>query len=302
MKKKYQNYIDNKLGDMTGKKVVVTGANSGIGFAICDILLYKNASIVMACRNEAKANYAKEELLKRHANAEISFIKYDQSNLESIDNFVSELTSRHQDFYALVLNAGIFKPNKKSTYYNVVLSTYGVNYISLIYLMYRLTPFLECSEVYRKIIFEGSLASFISRYKSKHLYNFKLRRMKQYNLSKLGVTNAFMFFALSNKNPNIKFALSEPGIAATNIYRNYNKVFKAIANFFVRLIFNSVICGALPTCEVVCNTIGNLAYCKPRGFLRIKGWPKYYDYPMYSFNESIIADAYHVLGDINGRK
>jgi len=40
--------------DLTGKIIIVTGANSGIGFAATEVMTQKGGHVVMACRNSRK--------------------------------------------------------------------------------------------------------------------------------------------------------------------------------------------------------------------------------------------------------
>ena len=50
------------IGDLTGRVALVTGANSGIGFETTRALAEHGAHVVMACRDEAKARRAYDEL------------------------------------------------------------------------------------------------------------------------------------------------------------------------------------------------------------------------------------------------
>ena len=56
-----KKYLD-KLEDLTGRKVIVTGGTSGIGLSIVKELLYKNADVVILARNLNKANEVKSKL------------------------------------------------------------------------------------------------------------------------------------------------------------------------------------------------------------------------------------------------
>ncbi|XP_067893856.1 3-keto-steroid reductase isoform X3 [Heterodontus francisci] len=66
--------------------VLVTGANSGIGLALCQRLLSEDNQIhlCMACRNMQKAETAKSELLLSHPGADISLLKVDVGNISSV--------------------------------------------------------------------------------------------------------------------------------------------------------------------------------------------------------------------------
>jgi len=51
-------WTEKDLPDLTGKTIIITGANSGTGFAATKFMSAKGAAIVMACRNPDKANAA----------------------------------------------------------------------------------------------------------------------------------------------------------------------------------------------------------------------------------------------------
>ena len=54
-----------QMPDMTGKVVIVTGANSGLGYETSRMFAIKNATVVMACRNTAKGDGAALSKLRR---------------------------------------------------------------------------------------------------------------------------------------------------------------------------------------------------------------------------------------------
>ncbi|XP_041064432.1 3-keto-steroid reductase isoform X1 [Carcharodon carcharias] len=98
---------------MAGRRVVlVTGANSGIGLALCERILSEDNQIhlCMACRNMQKAEAAKSELLLSHPGADISLLKIDVGNINSVIKAAKEIRQRYQHVDCLYLNAGIM-PN-----------------------------------------------------------------------------------------------------------------------------------------------------------------------------------------------
>ena len=125
---KISAYLD-KLEDLTNKKVIVTGGTSGIGLSIVNHLLYKHAKVVVMARNMKKADEVKNKLLEKYPDNPVDFIQYDQSDKESIVNASKEIISKHSDFYALILNAGLMQSKKATTYINDVPLTIYTNFI-----------------------------------------------------------------------------------------------------------------------------------------------------------------------------
>ncbi|XP_067846776.1 3-keto-steroid reductase isoform X2 [Heptranchias perlo] len=89
--------------------VMVTGANGGIGLALCERILSEDDQIhlCMACRNMQKAEAAKSELLLSHPGVDISLLKVDVGNINSVIKAAKEIKKRYQRLDYLYLNAGI---------------------------------------------------------------------------------------------------------------------------------------------------------------------------------------------------
>ncbi|XP_043819643.1 3-keto-steroid reductase/17-beta-hydroxysteroid dehydrogenase 7 isoform X1 [Dromiciops gliroides] len=94
------------------KVVVITGASSGIGLALCERLLSEDDGLhlCLACRNLGKAEAARVALLSSHPTAEITLVQIDVSNLQSVFQASRELKQRFDRLDYLYLNAGIM-PN-----------------------------------------------------------------------------------------------------------------------------------------------------------------------------------------------
>ncbi|XP_056379551.1 3-keto-steroid reductase/17-beta-hydroxysteroid dehydrogenase 7 isoform X2 [Hyla sarda] len=94
------------------KVVVVTGANSGIGLALCERLLSQNDQIrlCLACRNMARAEAARSALLSSHPAADVGIVQIDVGNIKSVLQGAMMLKERYKQIDYLYLNAGIM-PN-----------------------------------------------------------------------------------------------------------------------------------------------------------------------------------------------
>ena len=73
------------IPDLTGKVIIVTGGNAGIGFETAKALMKKNAKVYLACRSEAKALAAIESLEELCGDAgQAEYLKLDLASLKSI--------------------------------------------------------------------------------------------------------------------------------------------------------------------------------------------------------------------------
>ncbi|CAK6952197.1 -keto-steroid reductase/17-beta-hydroxysteroid dehydrogenase 7-like [Scomber scombrus] len=92
--------------------VIVTGANSGIGLALCDRLLTVDSHLrlCLACRNMQRAHAARSTLLTSHPDARVDVVHLDVGSVQSVLTAAQEVQSRYSRIDFLYLNAGIM-PN-----------------------------------------------------------------------------------------------------------------------------------------------------------------------------------------------
>ena len=79
----------NDIPDLSGKVIVVTGGNTGIGYETAKALLAKNAKVYLACRSEAKAQAAIAKL-KEETGKEALFLQLDLGDLKAVKRAAEE--------------------------------------------------------------------------------------------------------------------------------------------------------------------------------------------------------------------
>ncbi|THH15916.1 hypothetical protein EW146_g4640 [Bondarzewia mesenterica] len=97
------------IPDLTGKVIMVTGGNTGIGKETIKGLLQHNATVYLAARSPSKAKEAIEEL-KASTGKEARFLQLDLSDLKSIKQSAREFTENEKELHVLINNAGVMMP------------------------------------------------------------------------------------------------------------------------------------------------------------------------------------------------
>jgi len=103
-------WVKDDIPVQNSKTAIVTGANSGIGFQTALSLAEKGAHVVLACRNQKKADQAVANILVKHPEANCSVMQLDLSRLSSVRDFAKVALSELPRIDLLINNAGIMIP------------------------------------------------------------------------------------------------------------------------------------------------------------------------------------------------
>ena len=101
------NWTIKDIPDLTGKTVIVTGGNSGLGFESVKAFALKGAQVILACRSVTKGEAAKKQIAKFLPMASITVMELDLTELKSIHGFAVKFKQNHKRLDVLLNNAGI---------------------------------------------------------------------------------------------------------------------------------------------------------------------------------------------------
>ena len=90
------------MPSLAGKRVLITGANSGIGYETALILAKKEAHILFAARDKQRGQDALDRLHSKVPGAQVELVMLDLASLDSIRRFtqsdaISKSSSGHPD-------------------------------------------------------------------------------------------------------------------------------------------------------------------------------------------------------------
>lgn len=272
--------------NLAGKTIVITGANSGLGLETAKALYAKNANIIIACRNEQKAQQAIIEIKSAKANAlgQLDFVSLDLADLESIRLLPGKVKKISAKVDILINNAGVMTPPKGETKQGFE-TQFGTNHIGHFALTGLLLPLLEKSAAGR-IIVVSSLANRFGWINFNNLNSEKYySKWIAYAQSKL----ANIIFAqnlqqrLKNSGSKIKVMTVHPGFSATNLQR-----FMAGSSVINALFSQPAQMGALPSiCAATNKDLKGGEYIGPSKLFETRGQPKLAKIPKRAFQSKV---------------
>jgi len=256
--------------DQTGRTIVITGANSGLGFRSAQALAAKGARVLLACRNAEKGATALQAVRAVASGAEPELLALDLANLDSVREAASGLTARIDVLDVLMNNAGIMATPKSTTPQGFE-SQLATNHLGHFALTGLLLPLLRNASAPR-VISTSSHAHRIGSMRWNDLqWERGYERWRAYGQSKLA--NLLFMRELGRRQPGITSAAAHPGWAATHLQsgEGLSKRLSAVANTFMA---QSDSMGALP--QLYAATMPDVVsgdYFGPDGLFERAGHP-----------------------------
>ncbi|MFD5697381.1 oxidoreductase [Streptomyces lasiicapitis] len=239
------------IPDQDGRRAVVTGANSGIGYVTARELARKGAKVVLACRNEDRGREALERIGSEVPGADVEFRRLDLGDLASVREFAEGEGGGTLDL--LVNNAGVMAlPHRRTA--DGFETQFGVNHLGHFALTGLLLPQLLATPGARVVTVSSMLhlaANIdVADLNSEHRY----RRWTAYARSK----SANLLFVhelarrLAASESDVVAAAAHPGYASTNLQATGPRMAGRRATAALMAVGNGIVgqsadAGALPT-------------------------------------------------------
>lgn len=207
------------------KRIIITGATSGIGLETLKTLAKGDYEIIIGNRNPQKADRVTKEILSKNANAVIHSYVLDLSSFESIKAFSDRVYENFDYVDILFNNAGLFWDTPQKTKEDFEM-TIGVNYIGTYYLTYLLADLISKGHN-PQIINVNSRAAFFGHitYKEGRFSNHP-QGFRSYAASKYMQLLWVYLCAEDFMKRGIRMNAIHPGDVATNLWRTKNFMIK----------------------------------------------------------------------------
>ncbi|MBV0924372.1 SDR family oxidoreductase [Halomicroarcula limicola] len=144
-----------EMPSLEGETVVVTGANSGLGFEGTEAFARRGASVVMACRSLERGREAAAEIRQSVDDADLDVRECDLADLESVAAFADGLGEAYDGVDVLCNNAGVMAIPRQETADGFEMQL-GVNHLGHFALTGHLLPALRASEGESRIVTQSS--------------------------------------------------------------------------------------------------------------------------------------------------
>ncbi|MEP4147514.1 MAG: SDR family oxidoreductase [Halioglobus sp.] len=220
--------------DLSGKNVLVTGANTGLGKETTRVLALCGAHVTMACRDMVKAEQAREDILAAASGgideSQLALLQLDLNSLDKTQQAAEEYCQRGEALDILINNAGIMIPMERRTADGFE-AHLGINHLAHFLFTNLLLDSLTAANGARVIALSSLAMSFASMKHGLDDINWENRKFSgwpAYGNSKL--MNYLFARELSKRyegNGIIAHAV-HPGVVSTELGRDQSGLFSIV--------------------------------------------------------------------------
>jgi NAD(P)-dependent dehydrogenase (short-subunit alcohol dehydrogenase family) len=268
------NWTAENIPNLSGKTILITGANSGLGLEAATILGSKGAEVIMAVRNLKKGEEALAKIKSLYPKAKVELMQIDLSDFDSIRNFANKFKARYKTLDVLMNNAGVMNPVKRELTKQGFEIQFGTNHLGHFLLTGLLLDVLKNTPGSR-VVTQSSIMHKIKADIHFDDLNWEKRydKVEAYSQSKLA--NLLFTYQLDNllkaNKINVIAVASHPGYTDTNL-QNTSGFMVSIMN---KLIAQRVDMGTLPILRAATEKeLTGAEYFGPTKMMETRGYPQ----------------------------
>ena len=273
-------WTPDDVPDLSGKTIVVTGGNSGIGYEAALAFARKRADVVLACRDLGKARKAADRIVAQASGATVEVMELDLSSLASVRGFADAFRLKRPTLHVLCNNAGVMAIPYRQTADGFEMQ-FGTNHLGHFALTGLLLDKLLATDGARVVnVSSGAHRMGNIRFDDLQWKN-GYRKWIAYGQSKLA--NLLFTFELQRKvdaaGKKLLSVACHPGYAATNLQAAGPRMMGSamLESFFSlgnSVFAQSAAMGALPTeYAAVAPDVRGGDYIGPDGLFEMRGHP-----------------------------
>jgi NAD(P)-dependent dehydrogenase (short-subunit alcohol dehydrogenase family) len=271
-----------QMPDLSGETVIVTGANSGLGFEGARAFADAGATVVMACRSVERGESAADEIRRDAPPGALSVLELDLANLDSVAAFAETFTDEYDALRALCNNAGVMAVPRSETDDGFEMQL-GVNHLGHFALTGHLLDTLRDTDGESRVVTQSSGLHENGEIDFSDLQSERdYGKWDAYGQSKLA--NLLVAFELDRRLDaagvdGVTSVGCHPGYADTNLQRRGPEQAGSTLRLAMMQVANAVFAqdaatGALPMLyAATAPDLEGGEYIGPSGFMNMRGPP-----------------------------
>jgi NAD(P)-dependent dehydrogenase (short-subunit alcohol dehydrogenase family) len=287
-------WTTSDMPNLQGRRAIVTGANSGLGFVTAAALAEHGAQVTLAVRDLAKGEQAAQRMLAADPTSDLDVQQLDLADLASVRSFADSWSHANPEGLDLLINnAGIMAIPRRETADGFEMQL-GTNHLGHFALTMLLMPALMAIPRSRVV----TVSSQAHRMGTMNFDDLNSRKSygpwRAYGQSKLA--NLLFTDELQRRLDRLGIPMlslaAHPGFASTNLQTagpamRGRKFQERVTGFVSNLVAQSAQMGALPTLyAATAPGIPGASYIGPDGFGEQRGYPRIVDRSASAKSES----------------
>lgn len=304
-------WTENDIPPLDGKTALVTGANSGLGFATAQALAACGAQVILGCRDQRKAEAAMARIREASPQAKLEFLPGDLSDQSSVRKAAELLKSRHARLDIQVNNAGIMTLpyGKTKDGFETLFGTNFLGHFALTGLLLDLTRATPGS----RIVTVTSLSERIGSLPLDDLNWEKSRYSKRGAYARSKLANLVFALELDRRLRRAGIGTlsvaAHPGYSATNIVygggQGGESIIRSLWNLMAR-VGNAILAqpaalGALPSLYAATAAgVKSGEYIGPDALFEFRGYPKRVQASARARDEKLAAGLWQKAEEMTG--
>lgn len=302
-------WTESDVPPMDESTVVVTGANSGLGYEASRVFAERGATVVMACRSVERGEQAALTIRDVVPDATLDVRECDLADHTSIAHFADSYASAYEDLHVLCNNAGVMAIPRSETADGFE-TQFGVNHLGHFALTGLLLDTLLTTPGESRVVTQSSRAHRggtidFADLQCEHRYG----RMKVYGQSKLA--NLLFGYELDRRLKgrgveSVTSVVCHPGYTDTNLQINAGEASGSRVQLWAMKAANALFgqspeMGVLPLLyAATAEDVTGGEYVGPGGLLNVRGYPTYQHSSDESYDEDVADRLWDVSEELTG--